>query len=102
MTARVINSVHNVDTGLNYLTIQAAIDANETLDGHTIVVDAGNHTENVDVYKPLSIFGAGVANAMIYAYNPNDHVFYVTANNVTIQAFIRLVAISCRLGLHRL
>lgn len=33
--------VHNLDTGLDYATIQAAIDAPETLNGHTIRVDAG-------------------------------------------------------------
>lgn len=80
--------VCNVDTGLNYSTIQEAIDAPETLDGHTIRVDAGNYTENVDMHKSLSIFGAGVANAVIYAYDPNDQVFCVTANNVTIQGFM--------------
>jgi len=51
--------VHNINTGLNYTTIQAAIDAPETLDGHTLVCDAGNYTEFVDVYKSLNIIGAG-------------------------------------------
>ena len=31
-------TVHNVDTGLDYATIQEAINAPETLDGHTILV----------------------------------------------------------------
>jgi len=31
--------VHNLDTGFDYTTIQAAIDANETLDGHAIFVE---------------------------------------------------------------
>lgn len=47
--------VHNIDTGLNYETIQEAIDAPETSDGHTIIVDPGTYAENIDVYKEVKI-----------------------------------------------
>jgi parallel beta-helix repeat protein len=49
--------VHNIDTGLDYPTIQEAIDAPETLDGHTIYCEAWNYTGFV-VYKSLNIIGA--------------------------------------------
>jgi len=49
--------VHNLDTGFNYTTIQAAIDANETSDGHTIFVDEGIYYEHVSVGKELTLIG---------------------------------------------
>ncbi|MCK4424732.1 right-handed parallel beta-helix repeat-containing protein, partial [Candidatus Bathyarchaeota archaeon] len=49
--------VHNIDTGLNYATIQEAIDADETEDGHTIFVDPGVYHENVRVTKSLKLIG---------------------------------------------
>jgi hypothetical protein len=41
--------VHNINTGLNYCSIQAAIDAAPTVNGHTITVDAGTYNEQVKV-----------------------------------------------------
>jgi parallel beta-helix repeat protein len=57
--------VHNLNTGLNYATIQEAIDANETSDGHTILVDAGTYYENVVVNKSVSLVGENKNNTVI-------------------------------------
>ena len=47
--------VHNLNTGLNYTTIQEAIDANETSDGHTIFVEHGTYLEHIVVNKSLTL-----------------------------------------------
>jgi parallel beta-helix repeat protein len=57
--------VHNLSTGLNYTSIQAAIDANETLDGQTILVDEGTYYENVVVDKSLSLVGENVNTTIV-------------------------------------
>jgi parallel beta-helix repeat protein len=57
--------VHNLNTGLNYTTIQGAIDAPETLDGHTIFVESGIYYEHVDVIKNLTLIGENNSNTII-------------------------------------
>ena len=52
--------VHNIDTGENFSTIQAAIDGPDTKDGDTIVVAAGTYMENVNVTKRLILRGIGM------------------------------------------
>lgn len=49
--------VHNINSGLNYTTIQGAMDAPQTLDGHTILVDAGIYFEHVIITKSISLIG---------------------------------------------
>ena len=49
--------VHNMNTGLSYAKIQEAIDANETLNGHTIFAEAGTYYENVVVNKTVTLIG---------------------------------------------
>jgi parallel beta-helix repeat protein len=51
--------VHNVNTGLNYGTIQEAIDANTTLNGHTIIVKPGIFHEHIVVRKAVILEGDG-------------------------------------------
>ena len=65
--------VHNVNTGLNYCTIQSAIDDPLTLNGHVISVDAGTYAENVVVSKSLTILrgGCGIDQGCPCFKNPN-------------------------------
>lgn len=70
--------VHNIDTGLSYATIQEAINANETLHGHTIMVDAGVYYENVVLNKTLSLVGENRDFTVIDANG--------TGNGIVIQA----------------
>src|SRR4030043_139512 len=81
--------VHNLNTGLNYTTIQEAIDADETLDGHTILVDAGIYDETILIDKSISLFGedmsSTVLNATFSDYDPFDKAMInITASNVQV------------------
>ena len=82
-------TVHNLNTGENFSTIQAAIDDHDTKNGHMIVVDAGRYTENVKVNKSLTICSTSEnpADTIVQALYSNDHVFEVTADYVNISGF---------------
>lgn len=71
----------------DYTSIQQAV--NNSNDGDTILVNKGVYVENVDVDKKLTIISksGNPEDTIIQALNPNDHVFHVTANNVTIKGF---------------
>jgi len=68
----------------NYTTIQAAV--NNATSGDTIIVKDGTYKENVDVnVANLTIQSEnGMTSCIVSASNPNDHVFYVTADWVNI------------------
>ncbi len=66
-TTTPLAGVHNIDTGLNYASIQQALDALETLDGHTIRVDAGTYYERVTVRKSVTIVGEDAVTTIIDA-----------------------------------
>jgi len=78
--------VHNIDTGLDYATIQDAIDAAQTSDGHIIRVDAGIYYENVIVNKMVALIGENKLNTIIDG-NDVGNVIHVGANNVNISGF---------------
>jgi len=82
--------VHNIDTGLNYATIQEAINAPETVNGHTILVDAGRYIENLLINKSLSIIGENRDTTIIdgrTGFPWVDLVIDVAANEVTLVRF---------------
>jgi hypothetical protein len=60
-----LDPVQNLDTGLTYLTIQAALDAAETLGGHTIHADGGVYEEQVVITKTVTIDGDGCGATII-------------------------------------
>ena len=80
-------TVHNLDTGLSYTTIQAAIDAVETLDGHTIFVEEGTYYEHLYINKSLTLFGDTIGTAVIDG-NGTSQVVDIKADNVDISNFL--------------
>jgi len=77
---------HNMNTGLGYDTIQGAIDANETIDGHVIFVEAGTYYENVLVNKTVSLVGESRENTLVDG-DGTGSVISITTNNVVIDGF---------------
>ncbi len=79
-------SVHNINTGLNYTSIQNAIEANETLDGHTVKVDSGVYPENLVVDKSIVLIGEDRETTTVDGSNVGN-VVNVIVSNVTITGF---------------
>lgn len=79
-------TVNNLDTGLNYTTIQEAINDNETLIRHTIFVGKGIYYENLVVNKSVILTGEN-RNSTIIDGRGNGSVIWITADNVTIAGF---------------
>ncbi len=81
-----IATVHNLNTTINYDTIQAAIDAPQTLEGHAILAEEGVYYEQIIVNKSLSLIGESRKTTIIDG-NMTGHVIAVDHNNVTITGF---------------
>ena len=77
--------VHNINTGLGYAKIQEAINADETLNGHVIFVEAGTYCENVVLNKTLSLIGEDKETTIIDANRRNG--IKVVVNNSIISGF---------------
>jgi len=76
-----------VGPGETYTTIQSAVIAANPFD--TIIVRDGTYTENVNVdVNNLTIRSEnGSESTIVQATNPNDHVFEVIADSVTVSGF---------------
>ncbi|MBK6450470.1 MAG: right-handed parallel beta-helix repeat-containing protein [Saprospiraceae bacterium] len=99
--ASCLGRVHNVTIDTYYGTIQEAIDAVTTLDGHVISAAAGIYEENVLVNKQLEIYGAGqgvttIMPAIVGATPPGcpgsdcvgaSNVIKLAANNIHLHDF---------------
>jgi parallel beta-helix repeat protein len=79
-------SIRNLDTNLTCLTIQAAIDAPQTLDGHTILVDAGTYHEHVTINKSISLIGENRSTTIIDG-NRSGTPIKILSNNVIVSGF---------------
>ncbi len=82
----VIATVHNSDTALNYDTIQAAIDAPQTVNEHTILVDEGIYYEHLTVNKSINFVGENKDTTIIDG-TFNGTIFNVRTDNVSINNF---------------
>lgn len=82
--------VRNLNTDEVFETIQAAIDAENTMDGHVLEVAPGYYEENVYVYKSVTIrsYYDVPDTTIVGAANSNYDVFAVGADNVTIRGFM--------------
>jgi len=78
--------VRNIDTGLYYPTIQEAINANETINGHAIFVEEGTYFEHLVVNKSVSLVGENRETTIIDG-SGFGNVIKVTMNNVNISDF---------------
>ena len=79
--------VHNINSGLNYTTIQEAINAPETLDGHVLRVDDGTYTERVSINKSVSLIGENPETTVIDGGVEGGAVVMITVDNVTVSGF---------------
>jgi parallel beta-helix repeat protein len=91
-------TVHNNNTGIDYDTIQAAIDAASA--GDEIHVDSGTYYENVNVNKQLKIIGENSNSVIVIANDENKSTFEVRADWVIISGFTVRHVTKISAGIH--
>ena len=79
-------SVHNLNTGEKFTTIQAAIDDSDTTNGHVIEADPGTYLENIVVDKSLTIHSSSgdPADTIVKAADPAEHLINITTDYVNL------------------
>jgi hypothetical protein len=84
----VVGPVLNTNTGLSYCSIQPAISAAATLNGHTITVAAGTYDEDVNINKSIRLLGAGPGSTSIRGvFGGHTNTIRITADNVELAGF---------------
>ncbi len=78
--------VYNVHTERSFELIQNAVNALDTLDGHTICAAPGIFRENILVLKSLDIIGAGSEQTYIDA-SGRDFGVFIMANHTSFRGF---------------
>ena len=78
--------VHNIDTGLDYTTIQEAINAPETTNGHAIFAEEGTYYEHVVINKTISLAGEDASNTIVSGQETGV-VITVEADDAIIREF---------------
>jgi parallel beta-helix repeat protein len=79
-------SVHNEETGLDYWAISSALDASETIDGHTVLVKNGIYREHLVINKQVSLIGEDQATTIIDGEDRGT-VLTINAKNITVSQF---------------
>ena len=80
----ILGTIHNINTGLNYTSIQEAI--NYANIGDTIHVDSGIYYENIVINKTISLIGEDRRTTIIDGDYTAD-VVLIVADNVTLSGF---------------
>jgi hypothetical protein len=79
-----VGSVINVNTGEKFATIQAAIDDEDTLDGHEILVTPNAYNEEAFVVKDLAFFIQGGATGITLTLSNQDDNPTVFESNIRV------------------
>ncbi|MBN1763295.1 MAG: right-handed parallel beta-helix repeat-containing protein [Methanomicrobia archaeon] len=89
VTVTSASPVHNLNTSMNFSSIQEAIADSNTNDSHIIEVDPGTYSENVVVNKSVTIRSSSgdPLDTVVEAANASDHVFTVTDDHVILSGF---------------
>ncbi|MCB9121263.1 MAG: right-handed parallel beta-helix repeat-containing protein [Caldilineaceae bacterium] len=62
-----VGPVQNVDTGSYFCAINEAVNAAETLDGHTVRAAPGLYVEQVAITKSVTVTGSGAGQSIVHA-----------------------------------
>ena len=82
-----IGEVHNLNTGLKYATLQASINANETMSGDTLLAESRTYNEMVLINKSITLLGEDWTDTMIHSKDSLYYAVEVIANGSIVDGF---------------